>query len=168
MRFLDPRSAKNPFSYVLQCGLVGACVLILLALLDVKRDGAVIACLGASAFIAFAMPQKRTAAPRILIGGYVMALVAAFLCSRAAVLPFVPDPYAAVGGPVYALLAGLTVALAVIWMSITNTEHPPAAGLALGLFISGCAPRPVIVAMAGICVLSAAKAVLKPYLKDLV
>jgi len=168
MRFLDRKFAKSPFSYVLQCSLVGACVLILLALLDVQRDGAVVACLGASAFIAFTMPQKRTAAPRVLIGGYVMALVAALLCSCADVLPFVPDLSAAVGGPAYTLLAGLTVALAVIWMSITNTEHPPAAGLALGLFISGCAARPVLVAMAGICVLSAAKAVLKPYLKDLV
>ena len=75
--------------------------------------------------------------------------------------------------PVFSLHSGvlcgaLAVGLAIFVMVITDTEHPPAAGLALGLVLNeACDARVLAVVLIGILALSLAKEVLKPLLIDL-
>jgi len=53
-------------------------------------------------------------------------------------------------------------------MSITNTEHPPAAGTALGITIQGWTYSTILVILTTILLLSLFKYLQKPWLKDLV
>ena len=55
---LDRHFRRESFKrYALQCGLAGFVVLILLLILDAVTQTVLIAALGASAFIAFAVPR---------------------------------------------------------------------------------------------------------------
>jgi hypothetical protein len=99
--------------------------------LDTISHSAVIASLGASCFIVFTMPRARMSRPRFLIGGHVVGVAAGcvgrWLCAIPALARL----------PVFSLHSGvlcgaLAVGLAIFVMVITDTEHPPAAGLALG------------------------------------
>ncbi len=66
-----------------------------------------------------------------------------------------------------AIFCSIAVGLAVFLMVITNTEHPPATGMALGLFLNHCELRTIIVALIGVVCLVVLKTLLRPYLKDL-
>ena len=61
--------------YAMQCGLAGVVVLVLLFVLDAVTQTVLIAALGASTFIAFAVPRSLHSAPRNLIGGYVVGVI---------------------------------------------------------------------------------------------
>jgi CBS-domain-containing membrane protein len=67
----------------------------------------------------------------------------------------------------YIVFGALAVGLAIFVMVITDTEHPPAAGLALGLVLDEYNHMTAVVALVGIVSLSVMKAVLKPVLKNL-
>jgi len=62
--------------YAMQCGLAGLVVLVLLLVLDTVTQTVLIAALGASAFIAFAVPRSLHSGPRSLIRGYVVGMLA--------------------------------------------------------------------------------------------
>jgi hypothetical protein len=53
-------------------------------------------------------------------------------------------------------------------MAITNTEHPPAAGTALGVVIAGFSVRVVLGVIIGVMILVSIHRVLRPYLRDLI
>jgi CBS-domain-containing membrane protein len=105
--------------------------------------------------------------PRFSIGGYVIGVAAGcvgrWLCAVPALARL----------PVFSLHAGvlcgaLAVGLAIFVMVITDTEHPPAAGLVLGLVLNeACDARVLAVVLIGIVALSLAKEVLQPLLIDL-
>ena len=65
--------------YAMQCGLAGAVVFVLLLLLDAVTQTVLIAALGASAFIAFAVPRSPHSGPRHMIGGYIVGICAGSL-----------------------------------------------------------------------------------------
>ena len=79
MRFFDKKFRKNAHRYILQCVL--ATLTILAVLIFVLTETAIIAALGASAFIVFTMPNKYSSDPRRLIGGYIVGIVVGMLCN---------------------------------------------------------------------------------------
>jgi CBS-domain-containing membrane protein len=164
---LDQRFKQNPARYVLQCLLATVSILIVLALLDTILGTTVIASLGASCFIAFTMPGKAVSRPRFLIGGYLVGLASGALCRCLfAMLGLAELP--GVGPYADAFLGALAVGLAIFVMVITDTEHPPAAGLALGIMLNERFSVPMLgVVLIGIVSLSIAKEMLKPVLIDL-
>jgi CBS-domain-containing membrane protein len=66
------------------------------------------------------------------------------------------------------LFGALSVGLAILLMVVTNTEHPPVAGLALGFVLNEWNFRTVVVVFAGIVLLAILKTLLRPMLVDLV
>ena len=77
---LDRHIRRESFKrYALQCGLAGFVVLVLLLILDAVTQTVLIAALGASAFIAFAVPRSPHSGPRSMIGGYALGMVAGCL-----------------------------------------------------------------------------------------
>lgn len=64
-------------------------------------------------------------------------------------------------------LLATAVGLAIFVMVITNTEHPPAASIALGLVLNGFEPRVILFILLGIVSLSVIKLAHKPILKNL-
>ena len=158
MAILDKGFREHKLRYVLQCGLATVSVLVVLLILYGMSNAAVIAALGASSFIAFTMPQAQVSRPRFLIGGYVVGAAAGTLCHYLnAGIPWQTD----------VIFGALAVGLAIFGMVITDTEHPPAAGLALGLVLGECNYLVLLVVLLGIASLCLIKLLLGPALKNL-
>jgi CBS-domain-containing membrane protein len=62
----------------------------------------------------------------------------------------------------------LAVGGAMLVMSTTNTEHPPAAGTALGVAMGGSAWRLLLGVVVGAAVLALIHRLLRPVLRDLI
>jgi len=87
----------------------------------------VVASIGASTFVIFAMPENITAQPYNLIGGHVVGIFWGGVCGTI--------PHTGVVLP--ALVFALAVGLSIFTMVVIDTEHPPATGTALAVAISG-------------------------------
>jgi len=162
VNLFDKKFLKNKRIYTAQCLLATAAVFLVLLMLDIASNAAIIASLGASAFIAFTMPHAHVSAPRFLIGGYLAGIGSGWICYRLMALnTLVPGAYETI------IFSALAVGLSIFVMVITDTEHPPASGLALGLVLNQCQARSIAVILVGIILLSLVKKLLSPVLKDL-
>jgi len=151
--------------YALQCSLATAVVLILLVALDAVTQTVLIAALGASTFIAFAVPRSLVSSPRCMIGGYLVGILSGALMSRLNVaLDFSDIVLAHVSLIVFAALA---TGVAMFLMVVTKTEHPPAAALALGLVLNQWTPLTLLVVIGGVVALSICKRLVLPILMDM-
>lgn len=132
MEIISKSFKRSPKSFILQSLLAVVAVAVILYFVEVLTHAAIVAALGADAFIVFAMPHSITACRRRLIGGHVVGLLCGTFCY-----------YAFLSGPLGKLMTGwefttlfvyaLAVGLSIFLMAITNTEHPLAAGTALGI-----------------------------------
>lgn len=165
MTILDAKFRKNKGHYVVQCLLASAAVLAMLVVLDAIANAAIIASLGASAFIVFALPEKRVSKWSVVLGGYLAGVAIGTACHWLGRIELGGHPLLVKYTPI--LLAALAVGLAIFVMTVTNTEHPPAAGVALGLALQAWSYRTVAVVVVGILLLCLAKRVLSSWLKDL-
>ncbi len=129
MHLIDKSFIKNPKSYIIQSLLAVIAIAIILYFVEVLTHAAIVAALGSSTFIVFAMPHTIAAQPRRLIGGHAVGLISGTI-----------GYYLFLNGPLGALAASwefvtwgvyaLSVGLSIFLMTITNTEHSPAAGTA--------------------------------------
>lgn len=166
MKFLDEEFRARKKRYVLQCGLAACVVFVVLFVLDAVSQTTIIASLGASSFIAFAMPRSQISRPRFLIGGYLVGTIVGCACSYLPSVPLLTQlPLASAW--LNQVSAAISVGLAIFLMVVINVEHPPAAGLALGFVLNEWNFWTVIVVVSGIALLSILKTVLKPVLMDL-
>lgn len=159
MLFLDSKFAKNKLRYCLQCLMASVAVLMLLVILDAFSNTTVIAALGASSFIVFTMPHVKSSSPRFLIGGYLVGAGVGTLCywlgklvGDISLSGFELHPHV--------LFGAIAIGLSMFIMVITDTEHPPAAALALGLVLGEWSPKILVVVMGGIVVLCVLKRLL--------
>ena len=167
MRLLDPGFKKIASRYVLQSLMAMAILLIILAVLEIQAHLVVIAAIGSSTFVVFAMPRAKQAYPRSLIGGHLVGLLSGAL----AYLPFfwLNFPEGSVAYQVLCVSAGATsVGLAIFLMTVTNTEHAPAAGTALGITIQSFSWTAVVFVVASVVGLSLARWLLRDWLRNLV
>ena len=164
MLWLDPKFHDHIGRYVAQCALATLTLLFVLLVLDAEQNVAVIAALGASSFIVFTMPHATRSRPRYLVGGYIVGIVSGLLCHLLFVgLSHLPVPQ----GSLHLVCAALSVGFAIFAMVTLDLEHPPAAGVALGLILNDCSVKTILVTVAGIVALSLLKTILKPVLMDL-
>ena len=151
--------------YAMQCGLAGLVVLVLLLVLDAVTQTVLIAALGASAFIAFAVPRSPHSGPRHMIGGYVVGILAGSLM---ATLNTLIDVSASTEHAVIVIFGAIAISLAMFTMVVTRTEHPPAAALALGLVLNEWSLLTLFVVLMGVIGLSIIKQLILPALLDLI
>jgi CBS-domain-containing membrane protein len=163
---LDSRLRReNMKSYALQCTLAAVVVLILLLVLDAFTQTVLIAALGASTFIAFAVPRSLYASPRCLIGGYVVGILAGSLMATLnSTFDFSDIVTVHVSMVVFGALA---TGLAMFIMVATKTEHAPAAALALGLVLNEWNMLTLVVVIVGVIALTICKRLVLPILMDL-
>ncbi len=137
MNIIDDKVRQHFFNYVFQCSLAIITLLFSLFFLDILTETAIIASLGATAFIVFAMPQSYASSSRRLLGGYSIGISVGIICyylgtvliDFSVIASFTTNSF-----PIF--FAALSVGLSIFLMTITNTEHAPAAGIALGLVIN--------------------------------
>jgi CBS-domain-containing membrane protein len=156
-RAFDPEFRPHWGGYVLQSAL--ATVTIFVALETLRQQNLLVAAsLAATAFTIFAMPGSVSARTRNVAGGHLVGLV--FGCLFASL--------AAGAGVWQDAMYALAVGCSIFIMAITNTEHPPAAGTALGVVIAGFSPRVVLGVVIGVTILVLIHRALRPYLRDLI
>ncbi len=157
---IDPKFRHNVGSYLFQCTLASATFAVILLFLDVITHTAIIACLGASAFIVFTMPRYYTSQLRPLLGGYAVGITVGCLCyylSCAEFLtPLLPDERIS-----YIIFGALAVGVAILVMTITNTEHPPATGMALGLVLNSWDYRTIIFILLAVLLMAGVRELVK-------
>jgi len=66
------------------------------------------------------------------------------------------------------VFGAIAVGLSIFIMAVTNTEHPPAAGIALGLLINKWDWMTIIFILFAISWLTGVRKILNPYLMDLI
>lgn len=142
--------------YVLQSILATLSVFVVLYFLSLQ-NAVIIASIGATAFIVFAMPDNITAQARNVIGGQLVGLLYGFLFS------LIPQPSLIYSIIVYSLAVGATI----FTMVVTDTEHPPAAGTALGVAMAGISLDVFIAVISSIILLSLIHRFFRPHMKDL-
>lgn len=147
----------------MQCGLAGLVVLILM--LDAVTQTVLIAALGASTFIAFALPRSPHSGPRHMIGGYVVGILAGSLMGT---LNTWITLSASADHALMIIFGAIAISLAMFTMVLTRTEHPPAAALALGLVLNDWTLLTLFVVLSGVIGLSIIKQLVMPALLDLI
>jgi len=141
-------------------------MMIVLLLLDLVEQTVLIASLGASTFIVFSMPHTKRSAPRYLIGGYAVGIIAG--CSLSLVAARLIEFSFADPRVVEVCCAALALGVAFLIMVVTDTEHPPAAALALGFVLNEWDMFALLVVLSGIALITGIKEAIKPKLLDLI
>lgn len=123
---LRRRLRPNWQSYLFQCLCATVAVFFAVLLLGL-RQMVIVSSIGATAFIIFAMPSRTVARTRNILGGHLIGFACGWCFS------LLPGNGAIVTALIYALAVGGSIFL----MVVTETEHPPAAGTALGTALYG-------------------------------
>ena len=168
MQIFDRKLKKYFPNYILQSLLATIALTIILYFENIFTNTAVVASLGATTFIIFAMPKYTTAQPRRVIGGHIIGIIVGVFCFYIASLAQNREGFLLTQNILKILIPSLSVGLSIFVMVITNTEHPPAAGTALGIVVQGWSYSTIVIILITISLLSMTKYLLKPWLKDLV
>ncbi|MCJ7604963.1 MAG: HPP family protein [Dehalococcoidales bacterium] len=143
-------------NYLYQSLLATIIVFLILLALTIQ-NAVVIASLGASACIVFTMPRSVSAKPRRVIGGHIIGLICGSLFA------LIPHSSTVMAATVYSLSVGITICA----MVTLDFEHPPAAGTALGVAITGFSPGVMAAVLTLSIALSVARHFSKRFLRDL-
>jgi CBS-domain-containing membrane protein len=81
MRWVDDKFRTMPWRFAIQSLLAFGAVSVVAIYLGELTNGAVVAALGATAFIVFAMPEHETAQPRRVLGGHALCIAIGWLFS---------------------------------------------------------------------------------------
>ena len=168
MQIFDKKLKKFFPNYLLQSLLATMALTIILYFENIFTGSAVVASLGATTFIIFAMPNYTTAQPRKVMGGHIIGIIVGVFCFYIASFAQNSKNFFLAQNVVKILFPSLSVGLSIFIMVITNTEHPPAAGTALGIVIQGWSYSTILFILITISLLSLIKYLLKSWLKDLV
>ncbi|MFB0559571.1 MAG: HPP family protein [Dehalococcoidales bacterium] len=166
VHLFDKSFVRAPKRYIVQSLLAVVVVAVILYFVEVLTHAAIVAALGASAFIVFAMPHSITAQPRRLIGGHIIGLLSGTVCY----FTFLTGPLGKlVNGWEFAtlLVYAVAVGLSIFLMVVTDTEHPPASGTALGIVAHVWSYQVIIFILACAIGLAIVRRLLRGYLKDL-
>ena len=143
-------------NYLIQ-SIIATCAIFVVILLLRSFNMVIVASIGASTFVVFAMPKHITARSRNVIGGHLVGLAAGSLFG------LIPANTMLASTIVYALAVGLSIFI----MVIIDTEHPPASGTALGVTMIGFSRGVAIAIVASVLLLSLIHHFFKRYLRDL-
>ena len=162
----DRRLAARSRSYAFQSALATLSLLAIVLVKDVVLNVAIVVAMASTVFTIFVVPDSVAATPRKVIGGHMAGIIAG---SIVVALLGIPGISAIVDSSphIYNAVAALTLGLSMVMMVITDTEHPPAAGAALGLVIHGWSWSSVGVILIGAVALSAIRIALRPRLVNL-
>lgn len=166
MKIFDEKARRNIRPYFIQCGLASVTILVILIFLDVIKHTAIIATLGSSVFLIFALPSAYSSRPRPLLGGYLIAILIGslfYFLSTLSILERMPISV----HTIYIVLGAIAVGLAIFVMVVTDTEHAPAAGMSLGLVLNTWDYKTLLFVIAAVGLLALIRHLFRSWLVDL-
>jgi len=164
--YLDKRLFTNYKNYIFQCFLATVSIFMILLFLNVFDEAALIASLGATAFIIFALPSTYSSQPKRIIGGYIIGVLVGILCVSLAYALFSEMILYEKFGLI--IFGSIAVGVSIFLMCATNMEHPPAAGIALGVVINNWDYHSLVYIFIAVFIMAGARKLLSPYLIDLI
>ncbi|MCD6327743.1 HPP family protein [bacterium] len=168
MHIIDPKlTARTLRNYLFQAAIATGYIFLVFMVLDHIVELVIVAGLGSSAFIVFAMPSKVSAGPRFVVGGHIVCFIVGTLTRLSIHDLFVN--FVALSPKIEMIVScSLAVGLSLFMMVITDTEHPPAAGTAVGTAFADFSFAVMVSVLLGAIMLSVGKFLLRRWLKDLV
>ena len=162
----DPGFVSSPLRFVVQAGLATLVMLAILTFVDSLSTAAISAGLASSVVGVFIAPSNSTARMRSVVGGHGVALLLGSLFS---VFLFLTPIETFLGNTEILRLLSLAsaVGLSMLLMAMTNTEHPPAAGTALGMASREFDLLIFFSIIGAVALLAVMKLALRPQLRDL-
>ncbi|MBT98639.1 MAG: hypothetical protein CL902_08425 [Dehalococcoidia bacterium] len=158
--FVDPKFRRHYMRYLYQLLLATVALAYVLLFVDSLSSAAFAAGLGSSVVGVFIFPSGATSRLRAVVGGHTIALIIGSLVSL--ILFAGPiESFIDSQSQFHALAMAFTVGLLILTIAVTDTEHPPAAGVAIGMS-SRVWSLEVFAAILG------AVLVLRPQLRDLI
>ena len=139
--------------YIFQSLLAGLAMFIIVLVFG-REKVVIIASIGATAFICFAMPSGVSAQTGHVIGGHLVGLVCGAIFAFTVLPYYVEFP--------------LAVTLAIFLMVALDVEHPPAAGTALAVAINEVTLPDAGTIVISVIVLTQCRYYMRNILKDLV
>ena len=163
---LDPKFRRHYRQYIFQALLATVAMALILLFVDSLSTAAIAAGLGSSVVGIFINPTGATARIRAVVGGHTMALllgsVFSFILFAGPIEGFIADH-----SQFHALMMALSVGLLILVMAVTDTEHPPAAGIVIGMSSREWTPEVFGAILGALVLLGAIKLVLRRHLRDL-
>ena len=163
---LDPKFRRHYRQYIFQALLAAAAMAVILLFVDSLSTAAIAAGLGSSVVGIFINPSGVTARLRAVVGGHTMALligsVFSFIIFTGGTESFFTD-----NTQYLDLAMALSVGLLILVMAVTDTEHPPAGGIAIGMTSREWTPEVFGAILGALMLLSVIKLVLRRQLRDL-
>ena len=132
-RLVDRRIRRRWKNYLFQCGISTLALMMILLVVDVVFQAAIVVAIASTAFIIFVMPHSTASNPRRVVGGHVVGVIVGW-CSTL-VLALLGEDIASQSRIALNIIAAASVGVSIFIMVVTDTNHPPAAGTALGLTI---------------------------------
>lgn len=165
-RLIDRKFRRHWQNYLFQCALSTLALLLILLVVDVVLRAAIVVAVASSAFIVFVRPHSEASHPQRVVGGHVVGVIVGAAFSALYLIPGFGE--IAEGTPFARnLMAVLSVGLSTLIMVLTNTEHAPAAGTALGLVVHGWEPSAALFVLIGAIMLAVVHTLLRPRLTNL-
>lgn len=164
---IDPKFRLNMLShYIIQTAIAAAFMFVVLLILHGLGQLVIVAALGSSAFTVFAMPDKVRSRARYVVGGHVCCLVTGtllhLLTHHWLFTYWAMSPKMELIGA-----SSLAVGASLFLMCVTDTEHPPAAGVAVGTAIAPFRIDVAVTVVLGATMLSLGRFLLRRWLKAL-
>ncbi len=166
IHLVDKTFLKKPKNYLIQSLFAVIAVAVILYFVETVTHAAIVAALGASTFIVFAMPKTVAAEPRRLIGGHITGIVCGLACYFSCYTGDAESFFES-NEIIHWLPAAFAVGLSILLMTIFNFEHPPAAGTALGMVTHEWTWETIVFIVAFAVALAIIGVLLKKYLKNL-
>lgn len=166
MHIFDKNWKKNYKAYLFQSFLALICTFFILIALGTIAEAAIVASIGSSIFIVFAIPHSRTAFRRNLMGGYLVGTGCGLFFSFL-LFQFRPQVHFVSEDILMIIFASLAVGFSIFFMAITDTEHPPAAGIALGFTIQNYNEWTILFVMGSGLILTWIRNILLPRMRNL-
>ncbi len=165
MTIFDPKFTEHKKEYLFQTLLVVMVITVIMMLVDAPSNSALVASIGSTAFIVFAMPHRNVSKERYIIWGYLLSFVVG-VGGRLIVLALTSTtPLSSTA--LICLGSGFAVGLSTLSMVITNSEHPPAAGFALGIVLNGLQEGALLVVVGCLALVIVSRRMLRRILVDL-
>ena len=163
---LDPKFRRHYRQYIFQALLATVAMAVILLFVDSLSTAAIAAGLGSSVVGIFINPTGATARLRAVVGGHTMALLIgsafSFVLFTGGAESFFTD-----NTQYLDLAMALSVGLLILVMAVTDTEHPPAAGIVIGMTSREWTPEVFGAILGALALLGVIKLVLRRHLRDL-
>ena len=163
---LDPKFRRHYRQYIFQALLATVAMAVILLFVDSLSTAAIAAGLGSSVVGIFINPTGATARLRAVIGGHTMGLLIgsafSFVLFTGGAESFFTD-----NTQYLDLAMALSVGLLILVMAVTDTEHPPAAGIVIGMTSREWTPEVFGAILGALALLGVIKLVFRRHLRDL-